>query len=344
MRALTISDHGGPEQLRYRESLPAPILAGAHDVRVRIRSAALNHLDLFVLEGAPGISIVPPWIPGSDGAGEIESVGSAVTRVKVGDRVLLNPGSSCGTCEYCTSGDQPLCLRYRILGEHVPGTLAEFVVVHESRAHIIPDGVTFDQAAAFPLATLTAWRMVVTRARVTAGEDVLIRGIGGGVAQAALQIAGGLGARVWVSSTSEEKLERARAMGADETLNQHTHDVGREARARTGKRGMDVVIDNVGVATWSQSLFALGRRGRLVTCGGTSGPMVETDVRRMYWNQWTLMGSTMGSDAEFDAIMDELRAGRLLPEIDSVFDLVDGQAAFVRLAAGDQFGKVVIRV
>jgi NADPH:quinone reductase-like Zn-dependent oxidoreductase len=173
---------------------------------------------------------------------------------------------------------------------------------------------------------------------------MLIWGIGGGVALAALQIAKRLGAHVWVTSGSEEKLARARALGADETLNHRNLDVGREIRARTGKRGVNVVIDSVGEATWKQSLFALGKRGRLVTCGGTSGPMVETDVRRMFWNQWTLMGSTMGSDAEFDAIVDELRAGRLIPPVDSVHALEDGQAAYDRLASGRQFGKVVVTV
>jgi NADPH:quinone reductase-like Zn-dependent oxidoreductase len=200
------------------------------------------------------------------------------------------------------------------------------------------------QAAAFPLATLTAWRMVVTRAAVREGEDVLIWGIGGGVAVQALQIAKSLGARVWVTSGSDEKLARARALGADETLNHTKVDVGKEVRLRTGKKGVDVVIDNVGEATWGQSLVALGKRGRLVTCGATTGPLVQTDLRRLFWNQWTLMGSTMGNDDEFDAITRALRSGSLLPPVDSVHALADGRAAFERMASAEQFGKIVIRV
>jgi NADPH:quinone reductase-like Zn-dependent oxidoreductase len=186
--------------------------------------------------------------------------------------------------------------------------------------------------------------MLVTRARVQPNEEVLIWGIGGGVALAALQICKQIGARVWVVSSSDDKLRRARDLGADEVLNRTTVDVARVIRERTKKRGMDVVVDNVGTATWTQSLLALGRRGRLVTCGGTSGPMVETDVRRLFWNQWSILGSTMGNDEEFDAVVDELRAGRLPVTVDSVFPLANGQAAFERLASGQQFGKVVVRV
>jgi NADPH:quinone reductase-like Zn-dependent oxidoreductase len=314
------------------------------DVRIRVTAAALNRLDLFVVAGLPGVSITPPWILGADATGVVDAVGDAVTGVRVGDTVIVNPGISDRTCEYCQEGEQPLCPRFGILGEHLPGTFAEYVVVPALNVRAIPASVPVEQAAAFTLATLTAWRMVVTRARVRAGEDVLIWGIGGGVALAALQIAKCLGARVWVTSGSEQKLARARALGADVTLNHRELDVGREVRARTGKRGVDVVLDNVGETTWAQSLGALGRRGRLVTCGATSGPMVQTDVRRLFWNQWTIMGSTMGNDAELDAITAELRAGRLLPPVDAVFPLAEGRAAFERLRAGDQFGKVVLRM
>jgi NADPH:quinone reductase-like Zn-dependent oxidoreductase len=346
MRALTYDAHGGPEQLRFRDDLEPPPLAHLDEVRVRIHAAALNRLDLWVLGGIPGVTIHPGWVPGSDGAGVVEAVGPEVQGVTVGDRVLLNPGlvdRGC-RCEYCRDGDQPLCLTYGILGEHRPGTLAEYVVVPAANVRRFPASITFETAAAFPLATLTAWRMVVTRARVQPGDQVLIWGIGGGVALAALQIAKGLGATVWVTSGSPEKLARAAALGADHLLDHRQPDLGREIRRRTGKRGVDVVIDSVGEATWAQSLVALGKRGRLVTCGGTSGPHVQLDVRRMFWNQWTLMGSTMGSDAEFDAITAEFRAGRLQPPVDSVWPLEDGRGAFERLASGAQFGKVVVRV
>ncbi len=347
MRGLTIDAHGGLDQLRVRSDLPVPSLREPTDVRVRIHAAALNRLDWWVLEGIPGVKIQPGWVLGSDGAGVVESVGSAVRDVRVGERVIINPGivrDGC-TCEYCRDGDQPLCLSYGILGEHRPGTVADYVVVPAANVRSIPDFIDFETAAAFPLASLTAWRMIVTRARVQPGDQVLIWGIGGGVAQAALQICKHIGATVWVTSGSEDKLERARAIGADHLINHRTTpDVGREIRARTGKRGVDVVIDSVGEATWSQSLVALGKRGRLVTCGGTTGPHVQVDVRRMFWNQWTLMGSTMGSPAEFDAMVELFRHGSLQPMIDSVHSLEEGRAAFERLDSGEQFGKVVIRL
>lgn len=329
------------EQLAYRDDLALPELQRPDDVRVRLACGALNHLDLFMIGGLPHITITPPWIVGSDGAGVVDAAGPAAT-VRPGERVMLNPGISCGRCEYCTDEAEPLCLDYGILGEHHPGTLAEYVVVPSGNVSPIPDDVPMAQAAAFPLATLTAWRMVVTRAQVKPGDTVLIWGIGGGVAQQALQICKRRGATVWVTSGSDEKLERARALGADETINHRSVDVGREVRSRTGKRGVDVVIDSVGQATWKQSLGALGKRGRLVTCGGTSGPMLETDVRRLFWNQWTIMGSTMGSRSEFAAIAAEFAAGHLRPVVDSVVPLTEGRRAFERLASGEQFGKVVV--
>jgi NADPH:quinone reductase-like Zn-dependent oxidoreductase len=281
---------------------------------------------------------------GGDAAGVVDAIGPAVRGIRPGDRVIINPGVSDRTCEYCLNGEQPLCVKYRLLGEHLPGTIADSVVVPAPNVRVVPPFIPWDVAAGFTLATLTAWRMVVTRARLQRGENILIWGIGGGVALAAMQIAKMLGATTWVTSGDDAKLERARALGADETINHRTHDVAKEIRARTAKRGVDVVIDNVGTATWSKSLMALGRRGRLVTCGGTSGPFVETDVRRMFWNQWTLMGSTMGNDDEMDAITQHLREGRLFPPIDSVHDIERSVEAVERLASGRQFGKVIIRV
>lgn len=344
MRALTIDAHGELDQLKFRDDVPPPEIAAPDDVRVRVGAAALNHLDLWVLRGVPGVRISPGWIPGADCAGVVDQVGPSVRSVRVGDRVVLNPGVSDRTCEYCLTGDNPLCLRYAILGEHRPGTLADFVVVPAANAVPIPDRISFSTAAAFALTTLTAWRMVVSRAAVGAADHVLIRGIGGGVALASLQIAKSLGARVWVTSGSDQKLERARVLGADDVINHRTHDVAKEVRSRTGKRGVDVVIDCVGEATWAASLGSLGKRGRIVTCGGTSGPMLQTDVRRLFWNQWTIMGSTMGSDAEFEAVVNELRVGRLSPPIDSEFRLEEGRRAFARLDSGEQFGKVVVTV
>jgi NADPH:quinone reductase-like Zn-dependent oxidoreductase len=293
----------------------------------------------------PGVTLVPPWILGADAMGVIDAVGPDVTTVKPGATVFVNGGISCRRCEYCLAGEQSLCIRFGVLGEHRPGTLTEYLVLPETNVREIPADTPVETAAAYPLATLTAWRMCVTRAAVHEGDEVLIWGIGGGVALAALQICKARGARVWVTSGSEEKLELGRALGADETLRHGPDvDIGREIRARTGKRGVDVVIDSVGAATWKQSLGALGRAGRLVTCGGTSGPLVETDVRRMFWNQWSLLGSTMGNDREFDAITSEFLAGRLTAIVDSAFPLERARDAFERLAAGRQFGKIVVRI
>jgi len=347
MRALTISRHGDLDQVEFRDDVALPGLRAPTDVRVRMQAAALNHLDLFMVAGLPGITITPPWILGADGTGVVDVAGSDVSTVGPGDHVLINGGISCRQCEYCLAGDQPLCLKFGLMGEHRPGTFAEFVVLPAANVRRVPSGradLTPEAAAAYTLVTLTAWRMLVTRAQLKAGENVLIQGIGGGVALASLLIAKARGARVWVTSSSDGKLARAAALGADVTLNYTTQDTAREVRARTGKRGVDVVIDCVGAPTWAQSLGALGRRGRLVTCGGTGGVLVETDVRKLFWNQWTLMGSTMGSDAEFDAIVSELAAGKPAIPVDSVFPLEQGRDALARLASGRHFGKVVLGI
>lgn len=347
MRGLTISAHGGLDQIEYRTDLPKPEPTRG-EIRVRVKAVALNHLDLYVLGGMPGVNIVAPWILGADAAGTVDAIGdlggTTEGDIKVGDTVIVNPGLSDHTCEYCLAGEHSLCVNFRILGEQIPGTLAEYITIPARNARSIPADKPVESASAFTLATLTAWRMVVTRARVTAKDNVLIWGIGGGVALAALEIVRNIGATVWVTSGSDEKLALARGLGADHVINHANTDVGKEIRARTGKRGVDVVFDNVGEATWAQSLGALGKRGRLVTCGATSGPMVQTDLRRLFWNQWEIMGSTMGNEAEFDAITEEFRAGRLIPLVDSIFDISQGRQAFERLKSGQQFGKVVVRI
>jgi NADPH:quinone reductase-like Zn-dependent oxidoreductase len=344
LRALTISAHGGLDRIEYRTDLPIPDVRSGH-VRVRVAAAALNHLDLFMVEGLPGATLRPPWVLGADATGTVDAIGeNAKAHLMIGDRVIINPGISDGVCEYCRAGEQSLCIHFGILGEHHPGTLAEYVVVPATNLRRIPDTIPQEEAAAYTLAAITAWRMIVTRAKVLPADDVLIWGIGGGVALAALSIVKQIGARAWVASSSNEKLVRAKQLGADETLNYRNTDVGKEIRARTGKRGVSVVIDNVGRDTWTQSLIALGKRGRLVTCGGTSGPIVETDIRRLFWNQWTIMGSTMGNDNEFDSVAKEFTSGRLRPVIDSVYDLEHGRDAFARLASGAQFGKIVVNV
>jgi NADPH:quinone reductase-like Zn-dependent oxidoreductase len=332
------------EQLQVVSDLPIPALGSPTDVRVRVHAVALNHLDLFVLRGLPGITLGKNWVVCADGAGTVDIVGTAVQGLSAGDRVMINPGISDRTCAFCAAGEQSLCEHFRLLSEHLPGTAAEYIVVPAANLRIVPAGVSWAHAAAFPLVTLTAWRMIVTRARVQRGETVLIWGIGGGVAIAALQIAKRIGARVWVTSSSDAKLARARELGADETFNHSTADVASEIRDRTQKRGVDVVVDDVGEATWERSLRVLGRGGRLVTCGATSGPNVQTDVRKLFWNQWTILGSTMGNDRELDAIVHVLGEGALLPPIDAVYALEDARAAYERLAMHEQFGKIVLRL
>jgi len=343
VRAVTIRSYGGVDAVAV-EDVPRPVVQGPRDVVVAVRAAALNHLDLHVLGGLPGITHAFPHVLGADGAGIVEAVGPDVTRVKVGDRVLLDPGLSCGACDFCLDGEQSLCLDYGILGEHAPGTCAEAVRVPEVNCWVLPDAVAWSDAAAYPLATLTAWRMLTTRAQVRPGETVLIWGIGGGVALAALGIAKLLGARVIVTSSSDEKLARATALGADATINHAAQDVAKEVRRLSGKRGAHVVVDSVGTKTWETSTRALARGGRIVTCGGTSGAMITTDVRKLFWHHWTILGSTMGNHREFGQIVTLLGSGQLRPVVDRVFPLDDGPAAFRRLADGQQFGKIVLEV
>lgn len=343
MRAVTLTELGGVDKIRVQD-IPAPESLGPGDVRVRLRAAALNRLDAFVLEGLPGVEYSFPHVLGSDGAGEVAEVGAAVTGWKPGDRVMVNPGISCHACEFCLAGEHSLCIRYRLLGEHLPGTLAEEIVVPAVNLAALPAERSWAEGAAFSLAALTAWRMLVTRARVTPGEWILIWGIGGGVALAALKVAKLLGAVVLVTSSSDAKLERARQLGADYAMNHGGTDVAREVRRLTSKRGVDVVVDNVGEATWAASLKALAKGGRLVTCGGTTGPMVVSDVRRVFWHQYSILGSTMGSVAEYRAVAGQLARGYLIPEIDSEVPLERAPEAFGRLAAGERFGKVVIEI
>ncbi len=339
---------GGLDRIEVAE-VPAPgspALLGPREVRVAVRAAALNHLDLFVVRGLPG-QYRFPHILGSDGAGTVETVGPDVTTVKPGDPVMINPGIWDGTCEYCRAGEHSLCVNYQVLGEHVPGTLAETVMVPEESLARVPAldcPLTWAEAAAFSLVSLTAWRMLVTRARLQAGETVLVWGIGGGVSLAAMRLAKLRGARVIVTSSSDTKLARARQLGADETLNHRTQSVSQAVRALTERRGVDVVVENVGEATWEESLRCLAKGGRLVTCGATTGPRVVTDARRLFWNQYTILGSTLGNAAEYAAVVRALSGGALRPLVDRAYPLVEARAAFERLARGEQLGKVVVAV
>jgi len=343
MLAVTIRAHGGPEQVQI-DDVPRPPDPGPRDVVVALKAAALNHLDVHVVRGLPGVPPSFPHVMGADGAGVVEAVGTEVTGVKPGDRVVVNPGVSCGTCDYCAAGEHSLCTTFRLLGEHLPGTFAEAITLPAVNVEPIPAHVPWTEAAAFPLTFVTAWRMLVTRAALRPGETVLIWGIGGGVALAALAIAKQRGARVVVTSSSDAKLERARALGADHTLNHAATDVSREVRALTGRRGAEVVVETTGAATWDHSLRALARGGRLVTCGATTGPDVGLDVRRVFWHQFSILGSTMGNRAEFREVVGLLASGALHPEVDRVMPVREARAAFERMASGRQFGKLVLDI
>jgi NADPH:quinone reductase-like Zn-dependent oxidoreductase len=320
---------------------------GPGEVRIALRASGLNHLDLFVVEGVPGVTYRFPHILGADGAGVVEQVGGGVSSVTPGDRVLINPGISDYTCEFCLAGEHSLCLRYGILGEHFPGTLAELVTVPVHNVQPVPalaPPLSWSEAAAFSLVTLTAWRMLMTRAQLKAGEWVLVWGVGGGVALAALQIAKLAGARVIATSSSDTKLDQARALGADVTVNHRTQQVVAEVRAATAKRGVDVVVENVGEATWGNSLRCLAKGGRIVTCGGTTGPKLVTDVRPLFWHQFSIFGSTMGNAAEYREVVRRLGEGQLRPVMDGTYSLEQTREAFERMARGEQLGKIAVSI
>jgi NADPH:quinone reductase-like Zn-dependent oxidoreductase len=344
MRALCLTAPGGLDHLAVLEVAP-PLLRTPMDVRIGVRAAALNHLDLWVADGAPGVPVPTyPHIVGTDAAGIVLEVGSAVRHLRPGDRVVVNPGIGCGECDACQASEEVFCRRFGVLGEHHPGTAAEELVVPARNVLPISGKWSWPEAAAFSLSTLTAWRMLTTRAHLVAGEQLLIWGIGGGAAVAALQIGRYLKARIAVTSSSDAKLDRARALGADFAINHAgAGDVATMVKQYFGS-GVHVVADSVGAATWQRSLKALRPGGRLVTCGATSGPQVELDLRRLFWFQWSLLGSTVGTSREFAEIVALGNAGVLRPPVDGVFALTDAHHAYRRMALGEQFGKLVLEV
>jgi len=341
MKALYFEEHGGPERILFGERpLPEP---GPGEVRVRPVAAALNHLDLFVLGGLPGVPIGLPHIGGADGAGVVDAVGPGVTGIEPGDEVVFDPGISCGSCEFCARGEQSLCVRYGILGEHADGTFAEAVIVQAAGVSPRPEHLSWEEAAALPLTFLTAWRMLIARGGLSAGETVLIHGIGGGVSLACLALARMVGARAIVTSRSEEKLRRALELGAAEALPADDQ-VARRVRKLTGKRGVDVVVDSVGEATWMQSLKAAAKGGRIVTCGATAGPNPAEEIRLVFWNQLSIIGSTMGSREDWRRMIEAVTANRLRPVVDTVIPLEEGRRAYERMERAEQFGKIVLRI
>lgn len=344
MRALCLTATGGPEHLAVLDIAPPP-LTRSDEVRIGIRAVALNHLDLWVADGLREVPIpVFPHVVAADGAGVVLEVGAAVRHVAVGDRVVINPGLGCGECESCRADEEIFCRRFALLGEHRAGCAAEEVVLPGRNVLPIVGDWSWSEAAAFTLTTLTAWRMLTTRAALRRDEALLIWGIGGGVALQALQIARHLGARAAVTSSSDAKLARARTLGAELAINHaREEDVARTVKHHFG-RGVDVVVDSVGTPTWPQSLRAIRPGGRLVTCGATGGRYIDLDLRRLFWFQWSLLGSTMGTAAEFAEIVALGEAGHLRPVIDTVLPLAEGAQAYQRLADARQFGKLVLEV
>jgi NADPH:quinone reductase-like Zn-dependent oxidoreductase len=342
MKAIVIPRHGGPEVLELRD-VPQPS-PGPSDVLVRVRACALNHLDLWSRGGIPGIQFPLPLIPGSDIAGEIAAVGSAAQRVRVGEQVVLSPGVGCGQCVACSSGNDSQCRWYRLIGYMRDGGCAEYVVAPEANVLPKPAGLSFEEAAAVPLVFLTAWHMLITRAQLKPGEDVLILGAGSGIGSAAIQIAKLVGARVIATAGGPAKFEKARALGADEMIDHSKQDISEEARRLTGKRGVDVVFEHVGKATWEQSVKSLATAGRLVTCGATTGREGLTDLRLLFARQLSLLGSYMGSRGELFDVLKLVEERKLRPVVDRVLPLEQARAAHEVMERREQFGKVVLRV
>ena len=327
MKAIRIHEDGEPEVLRY-EDAPDPE-AGPGEVLIRLRAASLNRLDLWVRKGLP--SVPKPRILGADGAGTVEALGDGVEHLEVGQRVVINPGLEHGD-------------RITVIGEHMDGTHAELIAVPAPNVYPLADQLSFEEAAAFPLVFETAYRMLSTRAGLQPGEWVLVWAAGSGVGSASLAVAKALGARVIATSSSDEKLARARELGADATVNHATGDVVAAAKDATGGAGIDVVVEHVGEATWKTSLQVARTGGRIAVCGATTGPNPPAQLHRVWWKQLTIVGSTMGTRTDFEAVYELVKSGRAKPAIDKVFPLADARAAHERMEAGEQFGKIVLSI
>lgn len=341
MKAIVIREHGGPGVLRAEEvDEPRP---AAGEVLVRVRACALNRLDLWTRSGSAGYSPAFPHVLGDDIAGEVADP-AGVAGIAAGTRVMLSPGTSCGRCLMCLTGEDNGCRQYRILGHGRWGGYAERVAVPAANVIALPDHVGFEEAAAFPLVYLTAWRMLVVRAGLRAGEDVLVWAAGSGVGTAAIQIAKARGARVIATAGSKAKLDKARAIGADHVLDHHQDDVVAEVRRLTGKKGVEVVVEHVGQATWERSLLALAFRGRLVTCGATTGADGTTPLRHVFAKQLTILGSYMGSKGDLLAAVPAFFEGRLKPVVHEVLPLAEARRAHEMMEASAHFGKIVLRV
>jgi NADPH:quinone reductase-like Zn-dependent oxidoreductase len=342
MKAAVIRENGGLDVVRV-DDIPDPKPA-PDEVLVRIRYAGLNHLDIWVRKGRPGMQVQWPHVLGSDGAGVIEAVGSEVKHLKAGDAVVVYPGLGCGHCEACERGEKSLCPQFGIVGMNRPGTFAQYVALPAANVFQKPLRLSEEEAGGFVLSHLTAWRMLMTRAQLKPGETVLIHGVGGGVALCALQFAKLAGAEVIVTSSSADKLEQAKRLGADETINYKTDNVAHRVKELTGGRGVDVAVDSTGAATFPLDLACLAKGGRVALCGVTTGAGAEADLRAIYWNQLTILGSTLGSVGDLREMFRAVTVARLKPVIDEVFPLARVHDAMERMETGRQFGKIVLHI
>lgn len=340
MKASYFDAHGGSEVIIVGER-PDPV-PGPGEVLIEVRASGLNHLDLWTRRGLPGLELEMPHVGGSDAAGLIAELGEGVVGWAVGDRVAVNPGQWCGRCEWCLRGEHPLCTSYRIFGEHVPGGLAELAVAPAASLLRLPESFPFETAAAAPLVYQTAWRGLVTRGRIEPGETVLVTGASGGVSTAAIQIAKHRGARVFAVTSGPENVRRVRELGADLVIDRLEEDFSKRVWAETGKRGVDLVLDSVGAATWEGCVRALSRLGRMVVYGATTGSRGEINIARLFWSQTTIMGTTMATQAEFESVMSLVLDGTLEPVIDEVWPLDRAREAYERLEAGGVFGKLIL--
>ena len=341
MQAIRFHEHGGLEVLRY-EAAPDPKIA-ADEVLVKVKACALNHLDLWLRQGVSDWKLPLPHIVGSDISGEVAEAGSDVKRVKAGERVLLCPGISCGQCEMCFRGLDSACRSYTVFGVFVDGGYAEYVKSPEVNVIPIPGDLSFDEAAAVPLVFLTAWHMLFTRAQLKPGEDVLVIGAGSGVGSAAIQIAKLVGARVIATAGADWKLEKARALGADEVINHSRQAIAEEVRRWTGRRGVDVIVEHVGAAVWEACFNSLATYGRLVTCGVTSGGEVKLNLQGLFGRQRSILGSFMGGKAELLEALKLIGRRKLSAVIDSVFTLQEAAAAQRKMESREFFGKILLR-
>ncbi|KRT69209.1 MAG: alcohol dehydrogenase [candidate division NC10 bacterium CSP1-5] len=343
MKAVRFHAHGGPEVLKLEE-IPEPRIA-QNQVLVRIKSCALNHLDLWLRKGLPGVKVPLPHIPGCDIAGEVAAVGELCTRVKVGEPVVISPGISCGQCARCLEGRDNLCPSYQIIGGYgLDGGYADLIAVPEVNVLPLPKGLDFIRAAAFPLTFLTAWNMLVTLGNVRPGQTVLVMGAGSGVGVAALQIAKLFGATVIATASTGEKLAKAQNLGADHGINYRDQSIGQEVKRVTERRGVDIVFEHVGGETWKELIPILAADGTLVTCGATSGPIAETDIRYLFMRQLRIQGAYMGRKADLLTIVSLVEAGKLKPVVDQALPLAEAPQAHRLLEDRRQFGKVVLTI